>query len=258
MSLVRAADVLFVQTQWERDELCRRGIPSEKIILQGLGVAREECTGGNRVAARQQWQIGADDFVVGHLANQSQEKGTFDLLLATSKLWQRGVPIRIVLAGPEMPNFQRFWKSFSSPYANPPVVRLGRLEDRQKKDFFAGLDAFALPSRTDSFGLVLLEAWANGLPNVAYRAGGPAELIRHEQDGLLVCCGDVEQLAATLERLARNRALCARLGTAGQERSCQVFRWHDKLELVRGIYSRHGELVSWRPDDGHRQWQPCV
>ena len=75
------------------------------------------------------------------------------------------------------------------------MVRLGLLTDAQKRDFFAGLDVFALPSRSDSFGLVLPEAWANGAPVVGYRAGGVAWVIRHEQDGLLVKCGDVEGLA---------------------------------------------------------------
>ena len=45
------------------------------------------------------------------------------------------------------------------------------------------MDARALISPIDweePFGLVLLEAWANGKPNVVYRAGGPAELVRHE------------------------------------------------------------------------------
>jgi glycosyltransferase involved in cell wall biosynthesis len=240
LSLVRAADVVFVQTQREGNEIRRHGIPDERIIVQGLGVAPEECTGGDRLAARQHWQIHADEFVVGHLANQSREKGSIDLLLAAARLWQRGLPIRVVLAGPEMPNFQRFWQSFSGQHADLRVVRLGPLEAWQKKEFFAGLDAFALPSRTDSFGLVLLEAWANGLPNVAYRAGGPAELIRHEQDGLLVPCGDVEQLARALDHLAAQPALRARLGAAGQQRTRSEFRWGDKLELVRQTYDRCG------------------
>ena len=53
---------------------------------------------------------------------------------------------------------------------------------------------FALPSRSDSFGLVLLEAWANAVPCVVYRAGGPADLVRHGVDGLQAPCGDVESL----------------------------------------------------------------
>jgi glycosyltransferase involved in cell wall biosynthesis len=59
-----------------------------------------------------------------------------------------------------MPNVEQFWRSYC-PAGR--VRRLGVLDARQKQDFFAGLDVFALPSRSDSFGLVLLEAWANGV-----------------------------------------------------------------------------------------------
>src|SRR5205085_9146873 len=147
--------------------------------------------------------------VVGHLANNSVEKGTPDLLRAAAALWARGVGFTVVLAGPEMPNFRRFLAGYG-PAAR--VRRLGVLSEAEKRDFFAGIDLFALPSRSDSFGLVLLEAWANGAPCVAYRAGGLAHVVRHEQDGLLVRCGDVPALARALARLAADGGLRRRVG----------------------------------------------
>src|SRR5207249_1302229 len=114
-----------------------------------------------------------------HLANLSEEKGSVDLLRAARRAWAGGHRFQVVLAGPEMPNFRRFWDCYA---AKAQVRRLGVLDDRQKRDFFAGIDGFALPSRSDSFGLVLLEAWANGVPNVGYRAGGIAGVIQHEHD----------------------------------------------------------------------------
>jgi glycosyltransferase involved in cell wall biosynthesis len=236
LSLIRAADIVFVQTQREGEELRRRGIEADKIVLQGLGVAFEECSGGVREATRRQWRVQPDDFVVGHLANQSREKGTVDLLLAAATLWQQGLPIRVVLAGPEMPNFQRFWRDFAVRFPRAPVLRLGVLSEPGKKAFYAGLDAFALPSRSDSLGLVLLEAWANGLPTLAYRAGGPAELVQHERDGLLVPCGDVEGLATCLAQLARAEELRHQLGSCGRERAAREFGWHAKLQLVHDVY----------------------
>src|SRR5213076_925877 len=103
------------------------------------------------------------------------------LLRAAERCWRRGRRFQLVLAGPEMPNFQRFWRQYGPV---DRVRRLGVLDEGAKRDFFAGLDVFALPSRSDSFGLVLLEAWANGVPNVGYRAGGIAGVIRHAEDGL--------------------------------------------------------------------------
>jgi glycosyltransferase involved in cell wall biosynthesis len=129
-----------------------------------------------------------------------------------------------------MPNFHRFLAAYG-PAAR--VRRLGVLSDEQRRDFFAGIDAFVLPSRSDSFGLVLLEAWANGLPNVVYRAGGPGELVRHDQDGLVARCGDVGQLAEQLSRVIDGAELRRQLGAAGRERVVGEFRWDEKLALVR-------------------------
>ena len=55
-----------------------------------------------------------------------------------------------------------------------------------------------MPSRTDSFGIVFLEAWANALPVVAADAGGVPEVVRHEETGLLVPFGDLNRLSAAL------------------------------------------------------------
>jgi glycosyltransferase involved in cell wall biosynthesis len=233
MCLLHAAGRVFVQTEGERQEALRHGLADEKLVLQGLGVDPRECTGGDRERVRALWQVGGGDVVVGHLANNSAEKGTVDLLRAAELLWRQGRHFHVVLAGPEMPNFQRFWRTYAW---GRRVRRLGILDDRQKRDFFAGLDVFALPSRSDSFGLVLLEAWANGLPNLAYRAGGVADVVQHEGDGLLARCGDAEGLAALLDRLRADPALRRRLGEAGQARTAIEFRWADKLALVRKVY----------------------
>jgi glycosyltransferase involved in cell wall biosynthesis len=246
--LLRAADRVFVQTPGEVSAARSLGVPECRIVLQGLGVDTGECTGGDRQRIRARWKVGPGDVVLGHLANNSVEKGTVDLLRAAAQLWTGGRRFAVVLAGPEMPNFRRFLGDF--PFAGR-VRRLGVLSEQQKRDFYAGLDAFALPSRSDSFGLVLLEAWANGLPNVAYRAGGPGELVRHDRDGLLVQCGDVSALATALARLIDDAPIRRALGAAGRERLGREFRWGDKLRLVRDVMAEAvEEKRPGRPREG--------
>lgn len=240
--LLREADGVFVQTPTEREAAMALGVPAARITLQGLGVDPAECTGGNRDTARRRWNLQDDACVVGHLANQSWEKGTNDLVQAFEPLWRRGVPTQLVLAGPQMPNFTRFWQAFGErlpQFARRHVRQLGPLSDAEKRDFFAAIDVFALPSRSDSFGLVLLEAWANGVSSVAYRAGGIADVIRHERDGLLVPCGNIPALTAAIERLAGDIDLRIALGQYGQARAGRDFRWGDMLALVRDTIVRH-------------------
>jgi glycosyltransferase involved in cell wall biosynthesis len=233
--LLRQASCVFVQTRLEQEIVQASGVGKEKIVLLGMGVAEEECTGGDRQRIRHEWNANPSGVVIGHLANNSEEKGSVDLLKAAELAWKRGARFRLVLAGPEMPNFRRFWNRYSS---GAQVLRLGVLSEEQKRDFFAGIDVFALPSRSDSFGMVLLEAWANAVPNVAYRAGGVAELIQDQVDGLLANCGDVDALADALIRMSEDADLRRRLGVAGRERARKEFRWEDKLERVREVYEK--------------------
>jgi glycosyltransferase involved in cell wall biosynthesis len=233
LSLAHAAARVLVQTEVERDALAAAGVAEDKLVVQGMGVDLESCTGGDREGTRRSWSVGPEEVVVGHLANNSWEKGTIDLLEAASRAWAGGSRFRLVLAGPEMPNFRRFWQTYPDAAR---VQRLGVLDEPQKRDFFAALDVFALPSRSDSFGIVLLEAWANGAANIGYRAGGIAGVIHHEEDGLLVRCGDIDGLAAALGRLTADGDLRRQFGAAGRRRTLRDFCWDAKLALVHELY----------------------
>src|SRR5947209_3350932 len=106
--LLRSADRVLVQTDMEFDAVCELGVRPQCVVRQGLGVDAAECTGGDRRRARSGWKIADDVPVIGHLANNSVEKGTVDLLKAAALLWQRGARFELVLAGPEMANFRHF------------------------------------------------------------------------------------------------------------------------------------------------------
>jgi glycosyltransferase involved in cell wall biosynthesis len=237
--LLEAADVLFTQTELEGEKLKQMGIPFDRIVLQGMGVDAAECTGGDRESARRAWQAEPNECIIGHLANLSHAKGAVDLLRAAKRAWEQGARFRVVLAGPWMPDFKQCWRDYEP---KKRVILLGVLSEEQKRDFYAGIDAFCLPSRSDSFGLVLLEAWANGKPNIGYRAGGIAELIRHGQDGLLVRCGNREGLSGAMITLERDPGLRRAWGRAGQERIAKEFQWADKLRIVERALRSHGRL----------------
>ncbi|MFJ2994542.1 glycosyltransferase family 4 protein [Pandoraea sp. NPDC087047] len=81
---------------------------------------------------------------------------------------------------------------------------------------YARASIYCLPSRRESFGLVLIEAKAYAVPIVAYAAdAGPRALLHHEVDSLVVEDGDIAALAAALSRLIGDAALRRKLGLAG-------------------------------------------
>lgn len=84
-------------------------------------------------------------------------------------------------------------------------------------DWLAHLDALLMPSLHEGLPYVLLEAMSLAVPIVASRVGGLAEVLRHDETGLLVDVGDVRGLALALTRLAGDPDLARRIGAAAAE-----------------------------------------
>jgi glycosyltransferase involved in cell wall biosynthesis len=229
--LLARSDVVVVQTSLEGDALRGWGIPSSRIHQLGMAVDHREVTGGDRSALRARLSIPHDSAVVGHLATLDPNKGTNDLVTAVARLnaaRPAADPIRLLLAGPASPCFERFLTEW--PGGTPSWLSLlGPLALDQRAEFFAALDVFAMPSRTDSFGIVFLEAWANALPVVAAAAGGVSEVVQHGTNGLLVPFGDVAALGAAVGELVADRAKAQQLGESGWEHVTRGFTWDERF-----------------------------
>jgi glycosyltransferase involved in cell wall biosynthesis len=232
--LLAHSDLVVVQTELEAEAVRGWGIPSSRILTLGMAVEHAEVTGGNRATLRNWLGIPENRPVVGHLATLDPNKGSNDLVLAVAKLnaTRPYDPVHLLMAGPSSPDFERFLAHY--PGGVPAWLSLlGPLPLDQRADFFAGLDLFSMPSRTDSFGIVFLEAWANGLPVVAADAGGVPEVVRHEETGLLVPFGDRERLSAALLRLLDDRDQAHRLGAQGRALVSRGYTWDDRFASLR-------------------------
>jgi phosphatidyl-myo-inositol dimannoside synthase len=95
---------------------------------------------------------------------------------------------------------------------------LGTVDDQQLARAYKECDVFVLPSATEGFGMVFLEAMAATKPVVAARAGGAEEVVLHGRTGLLVKLGDTVELADSLTRLAADNTWRRQLGEAGRRR----------------------------------------
>jgi glycosyltransferase involved in cell wall biosynthesis len=85
------------------------------------------------------------------------------------------------------------------------------------------IDILVHPAENESFGRVVVEAMAAGLPAVGARGGGVAEIIRDGQTGFLATPGDPRDLAARIEQLARDPELRRTLGRNGRQRAEQEY-----------------------------------
>ncbi len=113
---------------------------------------------------------------------------------------------------------------------------LGWLAGEELPRAYSSADAFLFCSSTDTYGQVILEAAASGLPVVAVAEGGPAALIENRHTGLL-CRPDADHLAGTLLRLASSPALRRQLGEAGV-RAARERSWERSMGQLAAGYRR--------------------
>jgi len=113
---------------------------------------------------------------------------------------------------------------------------LGWLSGEDLPRAYASADAFLFCSGTDTYGQVILEAAASGLPVVAVAQGGPATLIENRHTGLL-CRPDADQIAGTLLQLASSPELRRQLGDAAA-RAARGRSWERSLGQLAAGYRR--------------------
>jgi glycosyltransferase involved in cell wall biosynthesis len=233
IALMRGCDAIFVQTSLEAEFLAGAGVPRRAIRRGGVGVAPEEVLGGDGERFRRQQAV--EGPVVTFMGTVAKDKGAIQLVEAMRCLWDDGVSATLALAGPTYGDFERYWASL------PAAVRarcrlLGVVIGDAKRDLLAATDLFAMPSRTDSFGIVFLEAWTAGIAPVAARAGGVAEVIEDGVTGRLVEFGDVPGLAQAIRALLTDRALAARLAARGRAKALADYTWERVVGRVVAVY----------------------
>ncbi|MEX2425199.1 MAG: glycosyltransferase family 4 protein [Thermomicrobiaceae bacterium] len=229
LELLRQADMVMTQTSIEADFLVSKGVHEERVRVVGLGIDVEEVTGGDGDRIRQ--ALGIEGSLVLALGAAAYDKGTVHACKAVLKLNQQaGVdPVTLVVAGPIMSDFQRYIDTLTADQREYIMV-LGYVDEVTRTDLLAACDVLTLASRTEAFGYVFLEAWANEKPVIGANAGGIPAVVDHGDDGLLVPFGDVDQLAESMRMILGDSELAMKLGRTGKAKKVvDTDTWYRKV-----------------------------
>ncbi len=216
-------------SQAVRLALLAAGVPEDRIETIPTGVEWPAALPGpqERSAIRSRWGFEDRHFVVGHMGAFTAEKGQ-DVAMNAALLLQPRLPdLRMILAGDGPLR--------SSMQANSLVILPGHISGRA--EFFAALDLFIMPSRSEAWGLAALEAMAHGVPVAASNTGGLPEMIEAQETGWLVTPGDPRELADAIERAASDREALRATGLRARERS-KRFSVEETAARTESFYRR--------------------
>lgn len=224
MEACRNARAVLANTPWSAERFfAPRGIRSAFV---GPGVPLPDS--GTESSPAAEWKaahgIGADEAVVLSVSRKSPEKRYDAVASAVHRLRAQGRRVRFVLIGPDL-DFRKLPEG---------SLHLGRVDDDALQAAYRACDAFVLMSDSESFGMVLVEAWMHGKPVVANRHCGPtASLVREGEDGFLAA--DAGELAGVLTRLLDDAGLRERLGAAGRARATVEFTQRAATERLLAL-----------------------
>lgn len=224
-----------------REEFAQLGLPNGKLCVLPLGIDVERfCLRRNpgvRARIRASFQVSAATLLVGTVSRAEPVKGLPHLVEAAARVAAVRPDVRwlVVGGGSQMQQLQGLAKTLG---VVDRIVFEGVREDIP--DLLQAMDIFVLPSLSEGLPLAALEAMASGRPVVCSRVGGLAELVSHEETGLLVPPGDSTALAEGVLRLLSDRDLRERLAARA---IVQASRYDNRV-ICNRLFDLYEQTVS--------------
>jgi glycosyltransferase involved in cell wall biosynthesis len=209
-------DVIYAPSKNTKAELVQKGIREDKIRVYPRGIDVQKFNPAKRNGfLRHRFQIDRR-IVLLYVGRVSREKNLHLLAQAFQALagQNAGVCLLVVGDGPYLEEMKRATRGL-------PCFFSGYLTGEELACAYASSDIFVFPSTTDTFGNVVMEAQASGLPVIVTDEGGPCENLLPGETGLMVPGGDVGALTRAMLKLAANPVQTARMGRAARRYMAQ-------------------------------------
>ena len=204
-------DTVFVNSEEYRQSWVKRGFDPDKLKIfpRGLDTKLFHPT---RRDPRFFEKFGSTNGQVRllYVGRVSREKDLDLLADAYRRLRDEGLSIQLCVVG-----HGPYSKEFSE--ALPEAIFTGYLKGEELAGAYASADIFVFPSTTDTFGNVIIEAQASGIPVIVSDSGGPKELVENERNGLITKSHDVEDLTRAIRKLVADSEWRKRMGSLARE-----------------------------------------
>jgi len=204
-------DTVFVNSEEYRQSWIKRGFDPAKLKIFPRGLDTNLFSPARRKLAF--WEkFGATNAQVRllYVGRISKEKDLDVLADAYRRLRSEDLPVQLFVVG-HGPYSEALAESL------PEAFFTGYLTGKELATAYASADIFVFPSTTDTFGNVIIEAQASGVPVVVSDSGGPKELVEDKTTGLITKSHDADDFARAIRALATDPALREHMGNSARQ-----------------------------------------
>ncbi len=182
-------------------------------------------------------QFVADSYKIISVGNLTPEKGFRYLIDAVAQLKQEGQKIQLFIFGngAERRDLEAKIKSLG---LGENVKLAGGLENRLLRNLYRYFDLFVLPSYSETFGIVYLEAMYAGIPVIGTIGEGIHGLFEDEKEALFAKPQDASDLTKKMRTLMQDKQISERIAGAAQQRVKQEFMLPDLILRLRKVYEQ--------------------
>jgi glycosyltransferase involved in cell wall biosynthesis len=226
-------------------ELTKQKYPNKPVIYLPNGVDIDKFSHEPAISFRETYHIPQQIpnlLCVGRIDGQKNQLLLLDLL---QKLKQKNIPVHITFIGPitSQAYLDKLEHKIESLGISNSVTIIPGLQadDPLLISAYKESDIFVLPSIHEPFGIVVLEAWAAGLPVIASRVGGLAHLITDEKTGFLFEANALEELEKYVIALLESKNLAAQLSGQAFAEVSSTYSWRSITDLLLAFYQ---EIIS--------------
>ena len=224
-ALYRNSEAVIALTNGEAAWLERQGAPKARTHVIGIGPQNDPTASPEKAFEA----LGGRPRIVLFLGQLHEYKG-FRSLLGAARHMESRRDVTFVFAGPDVRDNGRELER-----AGPNVRYLPSVDNTLRDSLLSACTVLCVPSSRESFGIVLVEAWASGKPVVGGPAAATRELIEDGVDGWVVA-QDPAAIADRLGRLLDDEGLAREMGCRGKEKVARRFNWESVARAHMEVY----------------------
>lgn len=196
------ADVTTAPTQELVDELTDYGIKNVIYLPNGVNIKKLKAKESEKKKFSKKYKLGKRKIIL-YAGRVSPEKKLEILIKAFKKIENNKTLLLIVGAGPGLKKYKQMAKELTIKN----IIFTGYVKDEMLFSAYSLADVFVSPSDSETFGLTFIEAMAFGVPVIGVNKLGAKELIINKENGYLVKAGAIDELAAKIEKLLKNKKI---------------------------------------------------